>query len=155
MRKILGLVVVAITFASVASAQSRNFTAHLTGDAEVPVVDTRATGQVHLRLENDGLHFKLIVANIEGVRQAHIHVGPPDENGPVVAFLFGPVEPGGRSNGPLAEGVIRSGDVIGPISGDFQALLHALRTGNAYVNVHTASNPGGEIRGQIKAPSGR
>jgi hypothetical protein len=30
------------------------------------------------------------------------------------------------------------------------ALLTAIAQGNAYVNVHTAANPGGEIRGQIR-----
>jgi hypothetical protein len=31
------------------------------------------------------------------------------------------------------------------------AVLAALESGRAYVNVHTPRNPGGEIRGQIPA----
>ena len=31
----------------------------------------------------------------------------------------------------------------------FDSLVSAIRAGNAYVNVHTTANPGGEIRGQI------
>jgi hypothetical protein len=34
---------------------------------------------------------------------------------------------------------------------DFAGFLEALRSGELYVNVHTAANPGGEIRSQIDA----
>jgi hypothetical protein len=30
------------------------------------------------------------------------------------------------------------------------SLLVLLRNGNAYINIHTAANPDGEIRGQIR-----
>ena len=33
--------------------------------------------------------------------------------------------------------------------GDFDALVRAIRTGEAYANMHTATFPSGEIRGQI------
>lgn len=32
------------------------------------------------------------------------------------------------------------------------SLLVLMRTGKAYTNIHTATNPGGEIRGQITTP---
>jgi len=34
-------------------------------------------------------------------------------------------------------------------SGAAAALAAALSSGQAYVNVHTAANPGGEVRGQL------
>jgi hypothetical protein len=43
--------------------------------------------------------------------------------------------------GPTAQGVT---------AGDFDALLRAIETGEAYANVHTANFPAGEIRGQIR-----
>ena len=144
---------------------NRNFKAHLTGDGEVPARDTLAVGQTILRVSKDGseLYYKLIAANIDNVIAAHIHIGPPDANGPVVAFLFGPEAPGGgRFSGVLAEGVIASGDLVGPLAGlDLSVLLDFIRAGGAYVNVHTNDGvapintgpgdfPGGEIRGQIE-----
>src|SRR5437879_5666401 len=98
-------------------SRNRNFVAHLSGDQEVPPRDTQAQGQAIFQLSDDGteLHYKLIVANIENVVAAHIHLGAIGQNGPVVAFLFGPAPPGGgRTDGVLAEGTITAADVIPP-----------------------------------------
>jgi hypothetical protein len=131
----------------------RTFRAHLSGDQEVPSVDTDASGVAVLRLSGDGdaLNFKLIVANIDNVLFSHIHFAPPGTNGPVVAFLFdgGPTGP---VNGVLAEGIITADDLIGPLTGlSLQDLIDVIEAGNTYVNVHTLDNPPGEIRGQIQA----
>ena len=129
----------------------RNFNAHLTGDNEVPPFETQAQGQANFKLSKDGteLYYKLIVANIENVRASHIHFGAAGVNGPVVAFLFPGPKVVGQTQGILAEGTITATNVIGPLAGDFNALVNAIRTGNAYVNVHTDQKPSGEIRGQI------
>ncbi len=98
----------------------------------------------------DEISFKVKVKNIVGVTQAHIHVGTPDMNGPVVAFLYGPSDPSDRLDGTLAEGVLTEADLNGgPFEGNFAGFLEALGHGDLYVNVHTAEFPGGEIRGQI------
>jgi hypothetical protein len=142
--------------------RGRVFIAHLTGDEEVPPVDTQAQGQTSFRLAKDGekLRFKLNVARIEGLTQAHIHCGPAGVNGPVTVFLFG-FEPAGVTvNGRLATGRITDAEVI-PLSdsaacpggiSDLRDLIARTRAGLTYVNVHTLANPGGEIRGQLKAP---
>ena len=64
------------------AAQPQNFVAHLSGGEEVSSVDTKATGQVKLQLDKSGteLAYKLIVANIVDVKQAHIHCGPAGDN---------------------------------------------------------------------------
>jgi hypothetical protein len=140
----------------------RIFVTHLTGDEEVPPVDTQSQGQALFRLSSDGeeLHFKLNVANIEGVTQAHIHCGAAGVNGSVTVFLFG-LEPGGVSvNGRLSAGTITDASII-PLAdsatcpggiADLDDLLAQIRAGLAYVNVHTLAHPGGEIRGQLEAP---
>jgi hypothetical protein len=65
---------------------------------------------------------------------AHIHLGRRGVAGPVAVALCGPCRSGrtGRTT-------------VSP------AVLAALESGRAYVNVHTPRNPGGEIRGQIPA----
>jgi CHRD domain len=145
-------------------SSTRIFVAHLSGDEEVPLRETLAQGQAVFHLSEDGtqLSYLLIVANIENVVAAHIHVGPVGENGPVVAFLFGPAAPGGgQVEGVLAKGTITEDDLDGPLAGQpLSALIDAMRAGNTYVNVHTNDGidptntgpgdfPGGEIRGQI------
>jgi hypothetical protein len=142
-----------------------NFVTALSGGEEVPTRDTQGRGVAIFSLSKDGteLAYKLIVANIENVVAAHIHIGPAGMNGPVVVFLFGPVPPGGgRTDGPLSEGVITAANFVGPLSGQpFSDLIEAIEAGNTYVNVHTDDGvappntgagdfPGGEIRGQIK-----
>jgi hypothetical protein len=141
-----------------------NYVAPLSGSEEVPPVDTKAAGNTILQLNKEGneLRYKLIVANIENVTQAHIHCGPEGANGPVVAFLYGFTPGGVTVNGILAEGIITNADVIPrPDSGvcpggvsNFDELLAQISSGNAYVNVHTIQYPGGEIRGQISRGNG-
>jgi CHRD domain len=169
MKRSLGvLLAILAALAVTASAGAKSgdvFTAHLSGGDEVPAVVTKATGQAIFHLSEDGtvLSYRLIVANIENVVASHIHVGPSGVNGPVVAFLYGGAPPGGGpTNGVLAEGTITAANLVGPLAGQpLSALLDAMNSGNAYVNVHTNDGvpptntgagdfPGGEIRGQIQ-----
>lgn len=141
-----------------ALAQSnRNFVAHLSGAEEVPPVATQAQGQAIFQVTSDGaaLQFKLIVANIENVTQAHIHLAPFGQNGAVVAWLYPSAPPPqlipGRSDGVLSAGVITAANLVGPLAGQtLEDLLAAMTSGNTYVNVHTLQFPAGEVRGQVR-----
>lgn len=133
-----------------ARGHSRNFRAHLAGENEVPPVETNARGQTTFQLSRDGdeLSYRLIVANIEDVVAAHIHCAPAGVNGPVGVTLF--------AGGPTSEpGVLAEGTITEPDEGNgcgwesLDDVLDAIRSGDAYVNVHTVANPPGEIRGQI------
>lgn len=162
MRVIPAVILLAlVVFAWPAPAQpptTHNFVAHLSGDEEVPPVDTLAQGQAlfQLNAEEETLDFRLLVANIEDVTQAHIHCGAAGVNGPVVVFLFG-LEPDGVTvNGVLAQDTITGDDIIvrpdspacpGGVA-TFEDLLAKMLGGDTYTNVHTLVNPGGEIRGQ-------
>jgi len=138
----------AFAVSSAYAAPPMNFRAHLAGGNEVPLVETQAQGQAVFQLNKDGseLSYKLIVANIEDVFAAHIHSAPPDVNGPIIAGLYtgGLIE--GRFSGVLAQGVITEAS-LGEAA--FAELLEQIMSGNTYVNVHTAANPAGEVRGQI------
>lgn len=137
----------------------QNFTAHLTGDQEVPPRETLATGQATFQLSKDGteLSYKLIVANLDNLHMAHIHIAPAGSNGGVVVWLYPSAPPmmliPGTTNGILAQGVITQANMVGtgPNLGlTFEGLIEKIKEGNAYVNVHTSQFGGGEIRGQIK-----
>ena len=148
----LAAALVLLLAAPVYGGQNRNFVAPLDGGQENPPVDTNATGVAKFQLSKDGssLGFKLIVANIEDVVASHIHCGAVGVNGSVGVTLFsgGPTS----ANGTLAEGTITApNDPNGCGWADLDAVLAAMESGGAYVNVHTfPANPGGEIRGQIK-----
>ena len=137
-----------------------SYNAHLTGDQEVPSnplappVVTNATGQVNLKLSADGteLYYKLIVANIETVRFAHLHLAPAGTNGPVVVDLFMPMPlvPVISPQGVLAEGVITAASLKSSLAGKTVAnLVAAIEAGDVYANVHSVKYPGGELRGQL------
>lgn len=164
-RLFAALLLTLVTIGAAAPAQAATtYTARLSAASEVPPNDSRARGAAVFQLSADGteLHYRLIVANIDNVVAAHIHLAPEGQNGPVVAFLYGPAAPGGgRTSGVLATGTITAADLLGPLAGQsFGALIDELEAGGGYVNVHTndgegATNTGpgdiasGEIRGQI------
>lgn len=134
----------------------------LSGKGSPEAIDTAASGASLFGLDEecDALHYILLVAEIEDVTQAHIHLGGPDEDGDIGAWLFGQrdeegefvdsLEQGVSGSGVLATGEIAEGDLVGPLEGEsLEGLLDRLRDESVYVNVHTREHPGGEIRGQI------
>jgi hypothetical protein len=148
-----------------AGGERDTFVAILSGAEEVPANDSLGRGVAIFQLSDDGteLHYLLIASNIENVVASHIHLAPVGVNGPVVAFLYGSVPPGGgRTDGVLAEGTITAANLVGPLAGQpLSALVDAMRAGTTYANVHTNDGvaptntgpgdfPGGEIRGQLR-----
>lgn len=127
---------------------SSSFVAALNGAQEVPRVTIPATGSgtFTLNTTHSELDFQVTVdaAQLSGpIAAAHIHNAPPGEDGPIVRDL--------GFTGGTASGVWTSTD-LQPLT---PALVDELLAGNLYVNVHTAANSGGEIRGQIiPAPTG-
>lgn len=139
-----------------ARGESHNFVAAQSGGEEVPANTTKSRGHARFWLSADGteLRYRLNVANIEGVTQAHIHLAPPGVNGPVVVFLYGFNPAGITTNGILAEGTLTQANLIPRpaigFGGTMAELVAALRGGGAYVNTHTLAIPGGQVRGQVK-----
>jgi hypothetical protein len=139
---------------STGAEASTRFEAVLSGQEEVPAVTTTASGRTEFQLLRNGteLTYTLAVSNIQNVTMAHIHRGARGQNGPIIAYLFGPV-PGfsATTSTTLKSGSLTAADVIAVagFNGSFDALVEEMRQGNTYVNVHTTTRPAGEIRGQI------
>ncbi len=135
------------------------FHIRLTGDQQVPSVNTTAFGFAEVRLFQNGtssaIEFRVVVCNIANVIASHIHVGASGTNGPVVVpFFSSPSSPFSSINGcsTLADGIRGPSNLTpnqGAGIGNWTDFVHALQSGNAYVNVHTTAHPGGEIRGQL------
>ncbi|HJY80592.1 MAG TPA: CHRD domain-containing protein [Candidatus Binatia bacterium] len=122
-------------------------------------VVTATTARVDLRFD-EGLtqvEFRLDVFKGTGVTQAHLHCARAGINGPIFVFLF-PFTPAGVNvNGTLARGTFTNADIIptagnaacGTTVNNIASLLEAIREGRVYANVHTLTNPAGEIRAQV------
>jgi len=117
----------------------RVFTTNLRGKNQVPSLESPNMGSCGAVL-TPGQNDLVITCthDVDDVIAAHIHQGPADQNGPVVCD-FGPV-----IQSPIV--FICNPATVGIPFDDF---LDALEQGNTYVNIHSARNPPGEIRGQL------
>ncbi|MBP6785952.1 MAG: ScyD/ScyE family protein [Candidatus Promineofilum sp.] len=119
-------------------SEAADFAAFLNGGNEVSPVDTDASGVARFHLADDGtLSWEIAVRDIADITAAHIHLAPAGSNGSVIIPLYtgtGDFD----TDHPLSGSIMLTPEQIGD-----------LLAGNYYVNVHTALNPSGEMRGQI------
>lgn len=111
------------------------FQSNLAGTQEVPATASRGTGVMTAKLYPDtrSLEYKLEYTGLSGpATAAHVH-GPAAAGANAAVILpFKPVDT------PISGAAILTDEQMA-----------ALIDGKTYANVHTAANPGGEIRGQI------
>lgn len=133
-----GLVLAAGVFGGAINAQAETliFVAALNPAAEVPPKDSKGTGTVQAAFDtkSNKLHYEVTYKDLTGAATA--------------AHFHGPAAIG--QNAGVAQGL--TGSLASPISGDVtltSAQVGDLMAGKWYFNIHTAANPGGEIRGQL------
>jgi len=139
-----------------------NLKTQLAGFQEVPAIASDGTARFRAKIADDDQSFQweLTFSGLTKVTQSHIHVGQLSVNGAVVIFLCSNMGngPAGTQACPTSAGTVAgtatAANVIGAAgqgvpAGDFATVLRAIRAGVAYVNIHTAAHPGGEIRGQL------
>jgi len=117
----------------------------LSGAQEVPAVATSATGQGTAVISADGSTITYLVtySGLSGtLNAAHFHTGAAGVAGGVILPLAAGPSP--MSGTLTAADFKASGSVT-----TFAQAVAAIRAGTTYFNLHTAANPGGEIRGQI------
>jgi hypothetical protein len=137
-----------------ASAQTFTLTANLTGGNETPApgVNTGAfgTATVTLNVSTRTVSWDIDVFNLpSGVTAGHIHAGASGTPGPTIVNF---VVPSPASNDFKINGSLRDTEWnLRPDQGIRSAddIIQAILGGNTYVNIHSAVNPGGEIRGQL------
>lgn len=97
----------------------------------------------------DVFNYTLSWANLTGpATMAHIHYGPPGVAGPIIVPFFMSTMPGTDTiTGTLTQADVTPAAGISTIAQVEQAIV----AGNAYVNIHTAAYPAGELRGQLSA----
>jgi CHRD domain len=134
-----------------ASASQPNFVAGLTGNQEVPSVNTNATGSASFSPVSDSMiRYVVNVTGLSNVTEADLHIAKEGKNGPIALTLFSSKAPVTNLTGILSQGNITSANFQGPMMGkQLSNLTDLMQKGGAYVNVLTVQNPNGEIRGQL------
>lgn len=134
-------------------AAEKSFKADLSGSDEVPGVKSPAKGEAEFTVSDDGkvLSYTLVVRDIENPTVAHIHLGKSGINGQPVASIYNGPKREGKVRGNISQASLTDTDLKGDLKGkSIKELVALIKSGDAYVNVHTDANPDGEIRGQIK-----
>ena len=142
--------------AKVASA-GEAFQAKLDPRNEVPppALDSGASpsGNASFTVQGTSVAYKLAASGLSGPpTAAHIHIGAPGAAGPVIVPLT--VAAGSSPGTAAGEGTFDASAVKGKKADgsamSLEDVLAAMRSGGTYVNVHTANNKPGEVRGQIE-----
>ena len=176
-RLVVSIAVVAVLSVStivLAQGGFKRISEFLTGYEEVPSVSTTADGTFNARISNDGtrIDWELTYSDLEGaIQQSHIHFGQKGVNGGISVFLCTNLGNGPAGIQPCPappatiSGTILAADVSPNIpataaartqginTGEIDELINAMRAGATYVNVHSTTWPGGEIRSQINGNS--
>lgn len=168
MKRILILATVTVltvgAFSTVSASNEQNerkdSKATLSGFAETPSISTTGKGKLRLTIDkaNTTITYELSYSGLQvgPATAAHLHLGQAGVAGGVIADLCGglkPACPAGTSG--TVSGTIVAANILGPVTqgiagpADWAEVLRAIRAGVVYANVHTATYPLGEIRGQV------
>ncbi len=170
LRALVACAVLGLTI-SVATADEgqTNFSAKLSGFNEVLPGGAAGNGNVlsdgsgtfHATIQGDSLTYTLQFSGLtSNVTQSHIHFAERGVNGGVFLFLCsnlgnGPAgTPACPNDGSKVTRTVTAADFSGIATQNvpaqsFASAVRILRSGDAYVNVHSVKFPGGEIRGQL------
>ena len=117
-----------------ATALAGKMDVKLSGDAEVPPVKSSGSASGTITIGDDGAVSGGVTAAGFSPTAAHIHQGAAGKNGPVIVPF---TKEGDKFSAPA--GAKLTADQ-----------MKAYKAGDLYVNVHSAANPGGEVRAQLK-----
>jgi hypothetical protein len=145
--------VIVMGLASPAQAEIIRFTSTLSGGNEAPALiltGAFATARVELDTTSQTVSWVIDIFNLpSGITNAHFHVGGPGIAGPTVVNIPFTAN---LSNDFTLSGSATSANLN--VRGDqgirsWEDFMQALTGGQMYLNIHTAVNGGGEIRGQV------
>ena len=117
-----------------AAASAGKMDVKLSGDQEVPPVKSSGSASGTITIGDDGAVSGSVTATGFTPTAAHIHQAAAGKNGPVIVPF---TKEGDKFSAPA--GAKLTADQ-----------MKAYKAGDLYVNVHSAANPGGEVRAQLK-----
>jgi hypothetical protein len=133
------------------SGPATNFSATLAGANEVPATTSTATGNATFVLSGTTVTYTVTYSGLTGVPTAsHMHIGNATTASGSVVVPFTACCAGLTASGTFS-GTFTVADIkpqTNPVVNTLDDLLVQMRAGNTYTNIHTHTNPGGEIRGE-------
>ena len=135
LRRVFLATALAAAFVTSASAATVDYRAKLSGRSEVPKVDSKGKGKLDASFDSTSkeLKYTLTFEGLSGpATAAHFHAGETGKNGAVVVPITGADKGSFEGSATLTDA--QAADML---------------AGKWYVNVHTAANKAGEIRGQL------
>lgn len=146
-------VLLTLSIAGEAYAVSYPYEGELSGQNEVPPVQSSATGKAEFTVPANGtMKYRVNITGISNASMAHIHMAKAGENGEVIADLLRTPTSKDKDTayGMIFRGNLTDTSIKGPMQGKtIDDLAAAMDSGETYVNVHTTAHPDGEIRGQV------
>ncbi len=148
--------------AATADEGATSFSAQLSGFNEVAPILSDGHGSFHATVQGDSLTYTLQFSDLTTTpTQSHIHFAQRGVNGGIFLFLCsnlgnGPAgTPACPANGTPVHRTVTAADFVAVTAqnvpaGRFDNAVRILRSGDAYVNVHSTKFPAGEIRGQVE-----
>jgi hypothetical protein len=131
-------------------------------EVQDPAVVSDGAGAVQVRFARDlsAVAAKVEIADLtSGVAAGHLHCAPAGQNGPVILDLM---PTAGASEGTIVDDRFTNDDLSGadceatcgfPVN-NIASLRFAADEGCIYVNIHSETFPGGELRGQLLEKKG-
>jgi hypothetical protein len=130
-----GAVALLASCSSMSANMGKSQQVDLSGGNEVPPVSTQATGTGSVTIGDDRSVKVSITVTGMTATAAHIHEGAAGANGPVIV----PFTKTGDNTFAAPDGAKLT-----------ESQYASYKAGKLYVNVHSAKNPGGEVRAQLK-----
>ena len=156
MRRVVLMAMAAVFVGTVGTAEAQiiRLAATLSGNQETPapgvLTGAFGTATVTVDLGTQTVTWSIDVFNMpSGTNNAHFHVGGPGVAGPTVVNIAFP--PGISNDFNLSGSATATNLLVRADQGirSWEDFLQALVGGQTYLNIHSAVNPGGEIRGQV------
>ena len=142
---------VGINLGGVETIVANSETIQLTGRNEVPANASPAQGFANFQYNaaTGTFDIRMFVTGLtSAIIDSHIHMNIPGSNGPVVV-PFGPGFVPVAGGFELAATGLSLANITPPAGFSAQDVLMEILLGRAYFNIHTATFPGGEVRGNI------
>jgi hypothetical protein len=132
---ITGALLVAYGCTSMSDMMGGGQTLMLSGSNEVPPVNTSATGTAVVTIKPDRSVTAKVTVTSMTATASHIHEAAAGTNGPVIVPFTKTAD--NTFEAPAGAKLT-------------DAQYESYKAGKLYVNVHSAANPGGEVRAQLK-----
>ena len=145
------LIVVGATGSNPVDGLNEKYRAKLSGEKEVPKVNSTAKGIASFKSKKINLTWKINITGLTNATGAQLYLGNNSVKGDLIVDLMKISNQSQTPLGLVLDGKISASDLQGPMQGKtVKDLKSAMNNSQTYVNILTGEHPDGEIRGTVK-----